>query len=88
MALRRLRCSRAIVSYRKANAPAFKLDLLQLLGEHTETQNKQTHALLQQHDEQNKVLLAQHVSAQTNASNSLLEKFAEATTKQFAIIDT
>ena len=50
----------------KANPPVVKPDLLQLLGEQTETQNKQTHAMLQQHveaqDKQTKGLLEQYVS--------------------------
>ena len=44
--------------------------------------------LLAQHEEQNKLFMAQHVSEQNNMQQELLGKFAKATEKQFAVVDS
>ena len=66
----------------------FKLDLLRILDEQANTNEAATLQLLSKDKEHYKVLLAEHAQTTTNATNQTLSSFAQATQKQFEIVDT
>ena len=70
------------------DGPAFKLDLLRILDEQANTNEAATLQLLSKDKEHYKVLLAEHGQTTTNATNQTLSSFAQATQKQFEIVDT
>ena len=58
-----------------SNPPVFKLDLMQLLGEQTTSQNERTNRLLEQHAEginsHTRILLARQASEQNAQTTSM-----------------